>query len=328
VTLIERGLPGSGATGDSFAWIGDAGVLQGPTATLRSQSTADYRRLEDELPGVLVRWSGSVSWSNEAASTGSRAPLGPGQRVVDAQAVAALEPALRQPPRRATYAPGDGVVDPVVVTEALVDGARGHGARVLLCTAVTGLLSTGRRIVGVTTTARGAVYADTVVVATGADLPVMCASVPVELPVTASPSLLLRFQAPPGLVNTVVSTRELDVHQTGDGMLVATTSYRGESTRRDLHEAAKRVSGRIEAMFRGADGLVVQSVRVGLRPMPADGEPLVGALLGTSGLCLAVMHSGLTLAPTVGRLLAEELDTGRHVDALQNCRPSRFAPHA
>lgn len=44
--------------------------------------------------------------------------------------------------------------------------------------------------------------------------------------------------------------------------------------------------------------------------MPVDGEPIVGPVVEVPGLYLAVLHSAVTLAPAVGRLLARELVDG------------------
>jgi glycine/D-amino acid oxidase-like deaminating enzyme len=40
---------------------------------------------------------------------------------------------------------------------------------------------------------------------------------------------------------------------------------------------------------------------------------------------VAVMHSALTLAPTVGRLVADELVGGDPAAELRRCRPQRFS---
>jgi glycine/D-amino acid oxidase-like deaminating enzyme len=44
-----------------------------------------------------------------------------------------------------------------------------------------------------------------------------------------------------------------------------------------------------------------------MRPMPLDGPPIIGPLPGHPGGYLAVMHSGVRLAPEVGRRIAAEL---------------------
>ncbi len=63
--------------------------------------------------------------------------------------------------------------------------------------------------------------------------------------------------------------------------------------------------------------------RVGWRPLPSDGFPSIGALADIPGYFEAVTHSGVTLAPLLGRLLAGEMVTG-HVDpAVAAYRPDR-----
>ena len=59
-----------------------------------------------------------------------------------------------------------------------------------------------------------------------------------------------------------------------------------------------------------AAGARIVAARVGVRPMPADGLTLAGAVDGRPGLALAVTHSGVTLGPLLGELLAQELRGG------------------
>jgi glycine/D-amino acid oxidase-like deaminating enzyme len=64
VVLLDRSLPGSGATQHSFAWIGGPSGqdVADASSPLRWRAMAEYRRLEDEVPGLQVRWRGSLSW--------------------------------------------------------------------------------------------------------------------------------------------------------------------------------------------------------------------------------------------------------------------------
>jgi glycine/D-amino acid oxidase-like deaminating enzyme len=63
-------------------------------------------------------------------------------------------------------------------------------------------------------------------------------------------------------------------------------------------------------MFRGAQDLRLTGAAVGRRPVPADGEPVVGPVPGVPGLHLAVLHSGVSLAAAVGRLAALQVVDG------------------
>ena len=59
--------------------------------------------------------------------------------------------------------------------------------------------------------------------------------------------------------------------------------------------------------------------------MPVDGLPIVGSLPVHPGGYIAVMHSAITLAPTAGRLVADEVIDGLELEELQGVRPQRFA---
>jgi glycine/D-amino acid oxidase-like deaminating enzyme len=49
----------------------------------------------------------------------------------------------------------------------------------------------------------------------------------------------------------------------------------------------------------------------------------VGPLTPDGSAYVAVAHSAVSLAPTLGRLAAQELATGEPVAELQRCRPDR-----
>lgn len=65
--------------------------------------------------------------------------------------------------------------------------------------------------------------------------------------------------------------------------------------------------------------------RIGRRAMPADGHSIVGPLAAVPGLFVAVTHSGVTLAPWIGELLAGELAGSTPHPALAPFRPARFS---
>ena len=308
VTLVDAGRPGAGVTAGSFAWIGASGVRTGPAAGLRATATEEYRRLEAELPGLPVTWSGSLSWGAEDGVP----EAGPGQEIVDAAAMMAIEPTLRQPPEWAVWAPGDGAVDPVGVTERLVAGARDHGARIHPDTPVTAVRrDAAGRVVGVDTTA-GPVSGATVVLAAGVATAALGAPLGIDVPIDPSPATLFRFRAPAGLVRTVVHNRDFDLRQVAPDRLVAAA------------DSPEQTLAAVRSTFTGAASVELVSSRVGVRPMPADGEPIVGPVAEVPGLYLAVMHSAVTLAAAVGRLVAREVIDGAVESALTGCRIDRF----
>jgi glycine/D-amino acid oxidase-like deaminating enzyme len=71
-------------------------------------------------------------------------------------------------------------------------------------------------------------------------------------------------------------------------------------------------------------GARVEAVRVGVRPMPRDEKPMVGAIPGLDGFYVVVSHSGVTLGPAWSRIAAAELLDGTPDSRLEPYRPARF----
>ena len=325
VVLLDRAVPGAGATGSSFAWIGGPRAADTADAStpLRRRALAAYRRIERDVPGVQVHWRGSLLWTEQELE--DRRPLGADEHLLEAASIALLEPHLRPPPVRAVRLESDGAVDPVAVTGALVRAAQAHGARLVTSTAVTALRVQDGVVVGVDTTS-GHLVSETVVVSAGAQASSLCAPLGVVLPVTRSPALLLRIAAPAGLVRTLLTGPGLEqVREAAEGELWVAAAHDGD-TAQDLERTASEVLEHLRSAFDGAGSVRLLDVRVGERPMPADGLPIVGPVPGAPGGYVAVMHSGVTLAPAVAQLVADEVVHGTRAEELAGLRPLRFVP--
>jgi len=163
------------------------------------------------------------------------------------------------------------------------------------------------------------------VLAAGVDVAPLCAAIGVDLPVAASPAVLMRFDAPQGLVRTLVSCPEVEVRQTTDGLLLAAEAHSGEVDRNDLQRSARATLQRLRQTFTGAQDVRLVEARIGVRPMPVDGLPIIGPLPDRPGGFVAVMHSAVTFAPVAGRLVAAEVVDGLDSSELRHVRPHRFA---
>jgi glycine/D-amino acid oxidase-like deaminating enzyme len=322
VALLDKSLPASGVTADSFAWIGGPRIadVPDPSTPLRRTVLQDYRRWEVEVPGVRVHWRGALMWGDEQSDDYGH--LGADEHILDATQVGLMEPHLQDLPTRALHIESHGAIDPVAVTQALVRAAQEHGARLMANSAVTGLELRDRQVVGVQAST-GFLAADTVVVTAGVDAPMLCRPLGFDVPVAPSPALLVRFTAPPGLVRTLVATPHLEVREAADGHLVVAAGYGGEINDDDLQRTGETMLHRLAAAFDAQDIRLV-SVRLGSRPMPADELPIIGAIPGVHGAYVAVMHSAVTLAATAGRLIASEVVNGIEADELAGLRPTRF----
>ncbi|CAB9500271.1 FAD dependent oxidoreductase [Seminavis robusta] len=111
----------------------------------------------------------------------------------------------------------------------------------------------------------------------------------------------------------VVGGGELEVG--GDGAASQTQEQRPTDTRSTnlLSSAEQLVPGVLGDLYRTESAV---------RPIPLDGLPSVGFL--EPGFYCVVTHSGVTLAPILGAMVATELSKGVDLDTLEPFRPNRF----
>jgi hypothetical protein len=65
--------------------------------------------------------------------------------------------------------------------------------------------------------------------------------------------------------------------------------------------------------------------RIGVRPMPGDGQTIAGRIPGSANAWMLATHSGITLGPLLGRLIAGEIVGGTPSAVLAPFSPERFA---
>ncbi|MEX0809728.1 MAG: FAD-binding oxidoreductase [Dongiaceae bacterium] len=328
VTVLEQNCPASGVTGKSFAWINVSHGVAAENAMLRAQALGDYRRLQGELGDALkIDWCGALTWTGNPGESESlvrdHAARGYDIRLVTRDEIATLEPGLVAPPDCAAFAPGEGALDPVVATDALIRAAREAGAAINLTTPVIALATDAARVTGVVTRG-GRIDADRVVLAAGLGTVPLCAALGIVPPIDASPALLLRFRATQTLLRRIVSTPLFEIRQPAAATLLAADDYIDESSENGPQAIAQRALAAIRGALHGGEAITLEDVTAGLRPMPGDGLPIIGGVAAAPGLYFAVMHAGVALAPTVGRLVAGEIIDGHDVSALAHCRPARF----
>lgn len=318
VTVLERGSgPAGGVTGGSFAWVGDrGGEWQGGAEDLRPFVRDDFRRLDTEVAGFAVQWTGSLSFPAPAAA------LGPGQFLVTASDISVLEPGWREPPERAVYTPTDGGVDPVAVVESLLDAARGHGAEVVYGATAMQPVPGASCVPGTPLMPALPLGPGTLtVLAAGADTVGLCRRAGVGLEIGTSPACLVRVAAPAGMVRGIVAGSRFEVREVRQGELLMTIPCAAGQALEEVGRNAEEAVRQLGFMFDGGSACRLLGYRVYERPMPARG-PVVGYVTPDRSLYVAVMHAAITLGPTVGRLIAEEIVSGVPREKLARCRPS------
>ena len=340
VTLVTDGALASGASGRSLAWLNTAGHRSLPYHTLRLAGIDRWKtwRLNHPEHADALHFSGGLTWTGDGESFRDRhdheRSLGYDSVWVSADQAADLVPGIDPgavAAEGAIFNPGEGWVDLPTVIGVLAAEVRDRGGRVVenagRCSVVTG----DGRATAVATGDGSRIDADAVVVAAGPQTPALLGETGVGVG-DDSPAAFVAVTRPvESDLQTVLNTPNVAIRRAVDGGLVMDSGWSEETVRvaedgsLDIDDAVvARLMEEASAVLAGHPTLELDHIGAGYKPIPGDGEPVVGRVDGVDGLYTAFSHSGATLGLLVGELLAAEIADGVASPLLDTFRPSRF----
>ena len=346
VTLFEKNSLASGATHKSLAWINPV-VLDEHYIQLRLLSMKHWRELDHEL-GIGVVWGGSLSWTNTedgAAKMRAKAELlrktGDSlQLLTDSKSVTALSPAVTTngPIFEAMTLSQDGHVDPVFATRRFADAARRSGAVIIEQCEVEGVDRVGGILSGVTTN-KGRYPVDELIFVGGGEMPHLLSLINVPFKLANKPGLVIQTTPLPIATRMAYdASSQLEFKQYSNGQVRSTflnppdlpqhVEVRAHQMDFPSEELRKwhgnMVLQRTSEYFPAVAKASVNEVMLCFRPMPLDDRPVVGPIPAQQGCYMVVTHSGVTLAPVLGRLVTREVVGNARAEILLPYRPERF----
>lgn len=330
VTIIAEKLGGV-ATPNSFAWINAGGPSDPRYYEFRNRSMEHWREMTEQIPELPISWTGALSWSateNETASS-QTGYLKAGTDIVRVNntEMSALEPELEDSLfpewNWGLRVQDEGSIEAHTAAEILISKAEALGAKVLT-TSVSGFLKDNKNRVTGVNTPNGTIHGDHVVLAAGLGSVPLLATEGVKLPVEGRAGLLANtLPVQKQYLNTLFHGPDLNMRQTRDGRILAGESFAGSDAGVDAEKTAREIIAKVKEAFKDSDEIEYGYYTLGIRPDPEDGLPILGDT-PLEGLDVAVMHSGVTLAAIVGKLIAEKVLTGYSDAALEYFRLSRF----
>ncbi len=341
VTLVtEHGLA-SGATGRSLSWLNSYGPRSPEYHRLRLLGLDRYRTLSSRTDAsAWLRFDGGLTWPAQGEVEGHRAAFDHMRLVgYDAEWLSPAQVAARTPgvdvtaipDEGAIFNPSEGWVELPPLVDQLARDLVAHGGDIRSDAGRAVIVVGAGRVTGVRTADGETLGVDAAVLATGPDVPRTVAEVGVKIPDATPISLLVRTPAMDTSLRAVLNTPRVAVRPTPTGSLVLDSGWSEEEvgTREDgtyeVHDSTiQGLLREASAVLEGNPVLTAESYGVGPKPIPGDGEPVLGELAEIGGYHVAFTHSGATLGLIAGELLAEEIVTGRPSPLLEAFRPGRF----
>ena len=348
VTLLDRNAVASASSHGTFAWINASWAKQPESYHALNQMGVDaWHRLQQAL-NLPIKWGGSLEWFAAAErqdrlsrDVQEQQAWGEPAKMLTQLEASALEPRVAfGGAGHVALSPRDGALDPVLISQLLVNAAKSHGARVIEHCEVLGVDETAedqrQKILG---TSCGDIAVDRLVLATGADPSAIQTFAGFDLPQRSTPGVIVITQPMPPVLSHIVVAPGIHIHQRLDGRLVLgeqegapeNAAHKLRLTARPTRfpnaatasQHAQRLITLASEYVTGLPEVNAEEVIIGWRPLPLDGHPVIGPSPADPNAYVAVMHSGVSLAAIVGELVAEEILTGERAPVLTPFRADR-----
>ena len=337
--VVDPDRPGHGASVSSFASLSAFGKDPLAYYELACAGMASWSRWAERLGGDVglrrdgeVRWAGDPREGDDLTERVARARRSgyPIRLVGEAELRHLLPTAEPGQVAAASFAPNDGQVEPPLVLRACREALRQAGARMLLGrSAKVRVDDDGVRVeVG-----DGVLRPSTTVLAAGAEAIKVAAAVGLDIPTVASPGMLVETHPLPPLTDKVVYLPgdpgpPVHLRQRQDGSVLVGERSQETVAVDPSEEHAHELLAQAARSFPALGGVPVRRRILAWRAMPADRLPIVGQVPWLDTLYVAVTHSGVTVAPALGRLVSREIAEGEPDGRLAPFRPGRFAERA
>ena len=347
VTLIDRSTVGGATSHGTFAWINATWAKQPRHYHRFNQLGIEaWHRLQEEL-SLPVKWGGSLEWFNSelrqrrlANDIAEQQLWDEPARMIDVTEASGLEPnASFDDAEKIAYSPRDGAVDARFASQQMVKASQKLGLRLLENCGVIDVIRSENGLSVLQTTC-GDVRVDKYVIATGADPEATMALAGVEIPQRSTPGVIVITEPLPKMLNTIFVAPGVHVHQRLDGRIVlgeqegapdtaahdkrlANRPTRFPSNEIALQHANRLVSTARQFIPALSQDVAIEEVMIGWRPLPLDGHPVIGPSPVLHDSYIAIMHSGVSLAPIVGEMVSDELINGLNWPELAPYRASR-----
>ncbi|MER5428082.1 FAD-binding oxidoreductase [Streptomyces sp. NPDC002588] len=344
VLLLDQRGVGTGTTATTFAWTNSSRKPDPDYHRLNLAGMEEHGRLAGQLrgepsyfPSGALQWADAANEQRLAGNVERLQSLGYPAHWVTPDEATRIAGDLRIPATITSIAhfPGEGYVLPELFVGNLLADAERHGAD----WAIGEVVAIDDRPDGVSVTLAGGEVrrGDRVVLAAGRWTERLAARAGIDVPMVTEAGRgaqavgLLGYARSPELdLRCVIHSPGLNLRPAAGGHTVLQAlDLNADVDPEDPPSAdgdiANTLARRFSALLPDPSRAPTIDLRVGIRSLPADGHTVAGYASTHSRVYCLVSHSGVTLAPILGRLAAAEITTDREEALLRAFRPTRFA---
>lgn len=346
VTVFERETAGAGTSTTSYAWVNSNGKSPESYHRLNAESIDEHRKLQHNTltEGHWLEESGTYEWATDP--DGERQLLARVARLqqqnyplqqVNADHLKTRIPELQLPVGTDSlwYFPQECLLNPTIYLAAQLAAFRASGGELITHCDVAGInehaqgvtlqLADGRQWQG-----------DEVILATGrwsqqlmSQLGLPLAMIDANQPGKVACGFLAYTSPLLTQLSANIISPQLNIRPAGGGRLIL------QATDLDVHADPLRLPSvdgyigrelltRLRRLLANTETARLESIAVGQRAKPADGLPAMGYVTPQRKVYLMVTHSGITLAPLLGRLVADEVTLRQRPGLLADFDPARL----
>jgi glycine/D-amino acid oxidase-like deaminating enzyme len=344
VTIIDKSIPGSGTSGKSFNWVNATYPKKPYSYNYLSQlglGAFDDLYKYIDFPG---KWNGSLEWFVDTKKHKKlldnvnqllKYPSYSKHEIIDNLKASSFEPNIDfNKNNNIVYSIEDGAIDTVKTIENLVARTSFNGGKIINnCTYKSSIYRNGK--LSSISTSLGEIETDLIIFATGIDTNSLINKKVLKEPTAG---IIIKTKPYMSIINKIIVGPGIHIHQQSDGRLIIGEQDGAPENHKLRLEGypskfpssmlankhVNKILDQAKSFIKNMDEIEVESVDIGWRPLPLDGLPIIGFINSNQDSYVASMHSGISLGPIVGKIVAQEITENINNNLLKNFRPSRF----
>ncbi len=344
VTIIDKSLPASGTSGKSFNWV-NATYPKKPYSYnyLSQMGLAAFKDLNKyiDFPG---KWNGSLEWFIDSKKHKIllsnidellKYPSHSKHEIINNKKARKYEPNINfNNNNNIVYSIEDGAIDCDETIKNLVAKTIFNGGKMISnCSYKDSVYRNGK--LSSIITSLGEIETDLVIFSVGINTNNLIKKIVLKKPTAG---IIIKSKPYKKIINKIIVGPGIHIHQQNDGRLIIgeqdgspknhekrlygyPTKFPSKSF--ESHHV-NNILIKSKSFINNIDDIEIESVDIGWRPLPIDGLPIVGYLNSRQDSYVASMHSGISLGPIIGKLVAQEITENINSEYLKDFRPNRF----